>query len=200
MKAWYALYTKPNAEIKVARALCDQALEAYLPLLPAKPDRRAEPLFPCYLFVQCDLAATETANLAWTPGLRRIVKQAGSPAVVPDAAITLIKTNLRQIETQGGLPNHPFKPGDPVVIQEGPLAGLRGIFQGPLGSAERVQILLHFLGAANRTEVPVSQLRPAPEAGGAPEARLRRRSTRGHGRRIHNNNERAPHSAAAAVP
>jgi transcription antitermination factor NusG len=98
---------------------------------------------------------------------------------VPEAAITLIREQVAQFEAAGGLPAHTFKPGDDVVVEEGPLAGLRGVFQGPPGPAERVYILLHFLGQANRTEVPVAMLQHAPEEGGAG-----RRGTRGRGRRI----------------
>jgi len=113
--------------------------------------------------------------------LRQMVAFAGRPAVVPDDAIALLRANLQQIEEQGGLPTHGFKPGDVVVIDQGPLAGLRGVFQGPLGPAERVHILMHFLGEVNRAEVPVSVLRPAPDPSEGPQ---RRRGTRGHGRRI----------------
>ncbi|MGQ9768510.1 MAG: transcription termination/antitermination protein NusG, partial [Anaerolineae bacterium] len=102
-------------------------------------------------------------------------------AVVPDAAIQLIQERLRAIEAAGGLPKHPFKPGDEVVIDSGPLAGLCGIFEGPMGPAERVRILIRFLGETNKAEVPVEMLRRADNG----RFRPRRRSTRGHGRRIH---------------
>ena len=86
------------------------------------------------------------------PQLRR------PPAVVPDTAIELIEAGLREIKTAGGLPQHPFKPGDAVVIDQGPLAGLRGIFQEQVGAAEHVHILIRFLGETNRAEVPVEAL------------------------------------------
>ena len=102
--------------------------------------------------------------------------------MVPDKAIELIEAGLREIEAAGGLPQHPFKPGDTVVIDQGPLAGLRGIFQGPVGAAERVHILIRFLGETNRAEVPVEALRAVDED--AERFRPQRRGTRGHGRRI----------------
>jgi transcriptional antiterminator RfaH len=161
-----------------------RGFESFLPLLPTKPDERIEPLFPTYVFVRCDLETLGAASLHWIPGLRHIVGFAGRPAVVPDAAIEYLDAELRRIEAQGGLPTHSFRPGDEVVIEEGPLAGLRGIFQGPMGPAERVHILITFLGnAANRTEVDVAALRPAAEVD--EERQVRRRGTRGHGRRIH---------------
>jgi transcription antitermination factor NusG len=182
MEAWYALYTKPNAEHRVAHALTTRGLTAFLPLLVARPAERVVPLFPSYLFVQCDLAITGISGLEWVPGLCRVLSFDGKPAVVPDEAIEMIRAELRRIDEQGGLALHPFKPGDEVIVEEGPLAGLRGVFQGPVGPAERVHILLWFLGHANRTEVPVSMLRLASRDY---DRTWRRRGTRGRGRRIH---------------
>jgi transcriptional antiterminator RfaH len=181
MEAWYALYTKPHSELRVAHALTTRGFTAFLPLLSEQPAERDLPLFPSYLFVRCDLAATGISVLEWLPGLCRVLSFEGKPAVVPDQAIEMIRGELRRIEEEGGLPRHPFKPGDEVIVDEGPLAGLHGIFQGPMGPAERVHILLSFLGQANRTEVPVSMLRLASEGYDRP---WRRRGTRGAGRRI----------------
>ena len=181
MKAWYALHTKPNSEIRVARTLVVRGFNAFLPMLPAPAGHPSKPLFPPYLFLECDLTLVDPAQLQWIPGLRRILNFDGQAAVVPDPAIALIREELSRVEAAGGLPTHNFQPGDEVVIDQGPLAGLRGIFQGPVGPAERVHILLRFLGQTNRAEVPVDALRRAPEEGGAPGLR---RGTRGRGRRI----------------
>ncbi len=181
MEAWYALYTKPNAEAQVARTLAARGFAPFLPLLPARGDGRIRTLFPAYLFVRCDLTQTGLDNLRWIPGLRRILSFGGRPAVVPEEAIALIQAGLAEIEAAGGLPRHHFKPGDVVVIDQGPLAGLRGIFQGPAGPAERVRILVRFLGETNRADVPVEALRAA---GDDEDFLPRRRGTRGHGRRI----------------
>jgi transcription antitermination factor NusG len=182
MEAWYVLYTKPNSEHRVAHALTARGFTAFLPLLAARPAERAVPLFPSYLFVRCDLETTGLSALEYLPGLCRVLSFEGKPAVVPNQAIEMIRAELHRIEEEGGLPRHPFKPGDEVIVDRGPLAGLSGVFQGPVGPAERVHILLRFLGQANRAEVPVSMLRLAGEE---LERTLRRRGTRGRGRRIH---------------
>lgn len=184
MEAWYALYTKPNAEAQVARALMTRGLHIFLPLLPARPGQRDRALFPAYVFVRCDLSQMGIDKLRWVPGLRRILSFGGQPAVVPDEAIQVIEEGLREIEAAGGLPRHRFKPGDAVVIDSGPLAGLRGIFQGPVGPAERVRILVRFLGETNRVQVPVEALRAVDESDIQARGQ-RRRGTRGRGRRIH---------------
>jgi transcriptional antiterminator RfaH len=182
MEAWYVVNTKPHGELRVHQALSVRGFQAYLPMLPPRRDGRPQPLFPAYLFVRCELETVGINDLQWIPGLRRVVQFAGRPAVVPDEAISLIQAHLDQIDAQGGLPKHPFKPGDEVVIDGGPLSGLRGVFQGPVGPAERVQILIRFLGQANRAEVPVEVLRAVSED---EKERSQRRGTRGHGRRIH---------------
>lgn len=182
MEAWYALYTKPHSELRVAHVLTARGFTAFLPLLAARPDARAVPLFPSYLFVRCDLATTGISALEWIPGLCRVLSFGDKPAVVPNQAIEMIRAELHRIEQEGGMARHPFRPGDEVIVEDGPLAGLRGVFQGPVGPAERVHILLRFLGQANRAEVPVSMLRPA---GVEYDRTWRRRGTRGKGRRIH---------------
>lgn len=181
MEAWYALYTKPNAEAQVARALELRGFKFFLPLLPpGKQKPRPQPLFPAYVFVQCDLSEVIVDQLQFLPGMRRVVEFSGRPAVVPQEAIDLIARELEEIEAAGGLVKHGFKPGDTVVIDSGPLAGLRGVFQGPMGPAERVRILVRFLGETNRAEVPLDAIRKV-DADGLPR---RRRGTRGRGRRI----------------
>jgi len=197
MLSWYVLHTKPHAESLVARVLVARGFETFLPLLPTPLAEPIQPLFPAYLFVHCDFELVSVERLLWIPGLRRIIAFGGRPAVVPETAIALIRSQLAQIEAQGGLPSHNFKPGDTVIIDEGPLAGLRGIFQGPLGPAERVHILIRFLGQVNRAEVPVSVLRAAP----AEPVRLpRQRGTRGHGRRIRYQDGQPGEEEVATVP
>ncbi len=183
MEAWYVLHTKPQSEVQVHHALVGRGFDTYLPMLPPHKERRAQPLFPAYLFVRCDMEAIGIASLQWIPGLRRVLAFAGRPAVVPEDAITLIRAKMAEIDAEGGLPRHHFRAGDPVVIERGPLSGFRGVFQGPAGPAERVQILIRFLGQSNRAEVGADDLVAAPDA--EDEIVNRRRGTRGHGRRVH---------------
>ena len=128
---------------------------------PPVPQGRPQPLFPSYLFVRCDLSEVNVDLLQFLPGLRRIVAFAGKPAVISQDAIEMMTRELDEIEAAGGVLKHSFKPGDTVVIDSGPLAGLRGVFQGPLGPSERVRILVRFLGETNRAEVPLEAIRKA---------------------------------------
>ena len=180
MEKWYTLYTKPNAEALVARTLTGRGLTVLLPLLPRGLVARLRPLFPAYLFVRCDLAVIGIETLQWVPGLRRVLSFGGRPAVVPDKR-RADRPRPGRNQAAGGLPQHAFKPGDTVVIDHGPLAGYAAS-SGADRPAQRVRILVRFLGETNRAEVPVEALRRAGEEGLRPG---RRRGTRGHGRQIH---------------
>jgi len=158
---WYALHTKPHAEYQVAAALASRGLEIFLPTVTSVRSRQKgldQPFFPCYLFAQIDFARVGYSTVAWTPGLRRVVSFGGRPAIVPQEAIDLIHQRLAEIESQGGLPAHNFKLGDPVQVRSGPLAGLYGVFEGPMSPSERVRVLIEFLGRVNRVEMPLDYL------------------------------------------
>ncbi len=184
--AWYVLHTKANAEYRVARLLAQRGIETFLPTVRAvrpRPGYTTVPLFPSYLFARLDLECIELSAILWTPGLRTIVTFNHQPAVVPDDVIAFIRQRVDEINSVGGLPSHPFKPGDRVRIRSGPLAGLEGIFEGPTGPAERVRILIEFLGRMNTATVPVDILERVADMVACMKPKRRRR-TRGKGRRI----------------
>lgn len=183
---WYVLHTKANAEYCVARHLTQQGVEVFLPTVRTtrpRPGYTTVPLFPSYLFAHLNLDYMDVRIILWTPGLRRIVAFDNRPAVVPDTVIEYIRHRVEEIDAYGGLPTHDFKPGDRVFICSGPLAGLEGIFEGPLGPAERVRVLIEFLGRLTTASIPVECLeRLSGNVHGVRRKRPRR--TRGKGRRI----------------
>jgi len=188
MEQWYTLHTKPNAEYQVTMALQQRGVKTYLPEIEAPKShnkRKKKPFFPCYLFSKVDLDAVGISRLQWTPGLRRIVNFQDRPVPVPDEVIDLIRRKLGEIKATGGLPIHPFKPGDTVRITDGPFRDMLAIFDGPTTPSERVQVLLDILGHASRVQIEVNDLEKA-----APDAKeplpKRPRRTRGRGRRINN--------------
>jgi transcriptional antiterminator RfaH len=178
---WYVVHTKARQEL-LAAGLLEQHLAATV-LLPQVRQRtrgqmRVAPLFPGYLFVELDLDAVEASAVNNTPGVIRLVAFGGVPKPVPARVIQALQARLAEIDAQGGLPQHPFKEGDRVRLTGGPLAGLEAVFVGPMRPAERVRVLLEFLGQEQEALVPVADLEPA----GGPARRPRR--TRGKGRVI----------------
>lgn len=186
MEHWYALHTKPHSEYRVRATLQRKEIETYLPEVTVPQtdnQQRSAPFFPCYLFMRVDMEKISSTQWQWTPGLRRIVSTGKDPQPVPEQAIDLIRRKLAEINSQGGLPKHRFRPGETVRIAEGPFSGMHAIFEKATSSQERVQVLLSFLGRLNRIKIETYALEKAPTNAQLAKPKNRRR-TRGRGRRI----------------
>jgi transcriptional antiterminator RfaH len=189
MEHWYTLHTKPRTEYQVSQSLQTRGVQTYLPEIEASSahqGRTVEPLFPCYLFVKLDFETVGLLQVAWTPGLRRIVGFGDRPAPLADEVIDGIQRRLENddaaADAAGAWPRHALQPGDSVRITHGPLSDLLAVVEGPTAPAERVQVLLKFLGRASRAHVSVSDLEKIRPEAGVPIPKRSRR-TRGRGRR-----------------
>jgi transcription elongation factor/antiterminator RfaH len=186
MESWYTLYTKPNAERKVAGTLDERGIETFVPEIydPKKSTNGSPiPFFPCYLFIYADLNQLASSQWQWTPGLRNIVAFDGAPIPVCDQVIDLIRQSLTEYNRNATRPQPKFAPGDVVRIKSGPFADLVALFERQTTSAERVTVLLNFLGHLNRVRLDVNDLEKAPD-GIAVIQPERVRRTRGRGRQI----------------
>lgn len=186
MNAWYTLYTRPQSEYQVAEALKHLGCETYLP--ESVQGGRKQPFFPCYLFARLNFGQMEPTLRQWIPGLRWIVAFEGYPTQITDGIIELIRSRLERFQAAGEGSAGGFYPGESVHILQGPLKDTLAIFEGPSQPAERVQVLLTFLGQVRRVQVALSNLeRVAGATPVTPACRpsLKRvRRTRGRGRRI----------------
>jgi transcriptional antiterminator RfaH len=180
---WYALHTQPHREPQVAHLLFTKGVETFLPMVPTRHRRLGKvdrPLFPCYLFARFDLDTWGLSLVQWTPGLRRVVAFGERPVSIPDEVIVHLQERVRGLQAAGGLPSHHFRPGERVLITDGPLQGLEAVFQGPMRPSERVRVLIEFLGRLAEVEVPLESVERVPiGTRGHPPRR-----TRGQGRVI----------------
>jgi transcriptional antiterminator RfaH len=153
---WHALQSKPHKEGAVWQQIRAKGFEAFFPQVRVQTSnpraRKARPYFPGYLFVRADLEAVGPSTFQYMPHAVGLVSFGGEPARVPDNLIQAIQRKVGEIELAGGEVFYGLKPGDPVVILEGPFAGYRAIFDARLSGGERVRVLLDFLG---RQTVPV---------------------------------------------
>ena len=101
-KQWYAVYTKPRWEKKVAALLTKKNIENYCPLNKVRKqwtDRKKvvfEPLFTSYVFVKVSLS--EHTQLLKTDGIFNIVYWLGKAAVIRNNEIEAIKQFLTEHE------------------------------------------------------------------------------------------------------
>ena len=165
MAEWYAIQTKARQEAIAEHNLVSQAFTTFLPRLKTTRHRRGrwqssiEPLFPGYLFVELDMGVQNTAPIRSTRGVIRLVRQGNEPRPVPRTLVDdLIQAN--RLGGDGIEPAKVFKPGDEVTLIEGPMAGLKAIFQART-SQERVILMLNMLGTESRVTVSAHQVMPA---------------------------------------
>jgi len=153
---WYALRSKPNKENFLAQQLESSGIDVFFPYIRVTPinprSRKIRPYFPNYLFAHVDLDVVKASILRWMPGASGIVSFDGYPASVPDLLIDTIRRQIEDLTVSERKLKNDIKPGDRVVIQDGPFAGYNAIFDVELSGRDRVRVLLDFL---QKRQVPV---------------------------------------------
>ena len=149
MVHWYVMHSKPQKEVFLRERLRIQRIEVYLPsfrLRPVNPRARKElPLFPGYLFVLVDLEEISISELRRIPGSIGIVCYGGEPAYIGDSLIHTIRKQVDEINDSVIGYVDRFKPGDLVLINDGPFATYKAMFDCRLSGYDRVRVLLELL-------------------------------------------------------
>lgn len=154
--SWYVIRSKPNKEEFLAGQLSAYGIKVFYPKIRVKTvnprARKVKAYFPSYLFVNVDLETVSISTLHWMPGAVNLVSFDGQPAPVPDILISAIERQVEQINLSQQNRLLGLKPGDPVIIHDGPFAGYEAIFDGQIPGRERVRVLLTFL---QKRQLPV---------------------------------------------
>ena len=126
---WYAVYTRPRWEKKVANLLVQNGIESYCPLNKVRrkwSDRIKlveEPLFKSYVFVKIEESGRTPVRM--TDGVINFVYWDGKPAIVKEKEIEAIKLFLEEYENVA-LIKMELKPDDRVRVMAGPLMDAEG--------------------------------------------------------------------------
>jgi transcription antitermination factor NusG len=130
---WYAVYTKPRWEKKVAEALTTQGITNYCPLnrvVRQWSDRKKtvyEPLFTSYVFVHGQ--EKQFPRLKKLDGILNLVYWLGKPAVIKDEEIAVIRQFLRE-HGQVRLEKTPVRLNDTITITKGTFVNQQGAIVG----------------------------------------------------------------------
>lgn len=163
---WYVVHTHPRQEERAKSNFEMWKLETFLPLLRGRRHNRftgdisyiVKPLFPRYIFVRFSLSESYN-RIRFTRGVHSLVSFAGNPCPVEEEIINLIRL---QVDADGLVKiGSELKPGDRVVINEGPLSGLSGIFEREMTDDERVTVLLDSVSFQGRVRAALHTLEKA---------------------------------------
>lgn len=146
-KCWYAIHTHPRQEVRAESNLCAWGVETFAPTLKEqrrhpytnKPVFVIKPMFPRYIFAR--FTAAKMLHKVWfTRGIHSVVSFGGTPSIVDDEVIELIKL---QVGEDGHITlTDELRIGDEVTITAGPLRGLMGVFDRKAKGDDRIIILL----------------------------------------------------------
>jgi len=142
MRSWFVVNTKPKKENQVERIFSEAGFDIYCPKY--LKDKKIQPFFPGYAFLSFEYPG-EFQLVKYTRGVKKIVGNEEGPISIPYETVMSIKG--REIEGLIVLGKYGEEPsiGDDIEVAEGPLKGLRGIFQKELPDKDRVMILLNYV-------------------------------------------------------
>ncbi len=159
---WYALYTKPRNEKKVADLLERKGVEVYCPLreeVRQWSDRKKKvkmPVFRSYVFVRLEDYKKESVPVLETPGAVRFLWWLGKPGIVRDEEIERIRYFL---QAYAGAPlTVEYHRGDKVLIAEGALKDQTGVIVDM--TRRKAILLIESLGIQVVAQIPLGALAP----------------------------------------
>jgi transcription antitermination factor NusG len=141
---WFAVYTKPRWEKKVAALLDEKGIEYYCPLnkvVKQWSDRKKvvmEPIFKSYVFVRVPDA--EKWALRNISGIINFVYWLGKPAKVKDEDILTIRKFLHEFSDVQVEEASALQVNSRVKIKQGVLMNYHGILVEMHGSRAKVKI------------------------------------------------------------
>ncbi len=170
--SWYCIQTAPKQESKVATMLQRECgAEVFAPKIRFRRSRAGSPiwwteaLFPGYVFARF-VFFHQHRQVRALAGVSTIVHFGDKPAVLPDAALALLRESIGDgdtVEVAGEA-----QPASEVLVVKGPLRGLQLLVTRVMPAQERVAVLMEFLGQEREVELDASSVIPAdPRASSA---------------------------------
>ena len=164
---WFALLTRSNFEQIVFDQVTRKKIAAFLPKTRKVSRRRDRkriievPLFPGYLFVRSCYTSAHQLSILKTLGAVRMLGSTHGPTPIPDTQIHSLKIMASagtDLVTGSCIS---LKKGDPVMVLEGPMAGLKGEFFQHRGKG-RVIIKIPLLGRYAGVEMDADNVEKIP--------------------------------------
>ena len=157
---WYVVRSKPHQEYSVESNLSREGIEVFCPRIrEVKRIRRSiqsvvTPLFPGYLFARFCLS--QSRIVMYATGVRNLVSFGHVPAIVQDEIIDGIRARLQDGVAELKVPS--FTRGEAVRITEGPLCGLKAVFEKEMIGQQRAMLLMKTLTCHVRVSLDLKSI------------------------------------------
>jgi len=156
---WYAVFTMPRHEKRVAGYCTERGMESFLPLYQVRHRWKNRctatvelPLFPSYSFVRMDVR--ERVQVLNFSSVRYLVSSGHEPSPVPDEYISFLQAGLLAHRIE---PHPNLEVGDRVRINTGPMAGIEGILDRHKNGL-RIVLKLEMIGRSIAVEVGAAEV------------------------------------------
>ena len=158
MLEWYVAKIKQHNESRVETFLRQYGVEVYAPqfVVFKRGKQYTEPLFPGYVLVRSDPNSGVWPIVRWARGLRYFIPASSRPTAISDSIVEEIRDRVER--WNGGCWAEAFRPGDRVLVEDGPLKTLDAIFQRYLPGERRCEILISLIGHLQTVQVNVAGL------------------------------------------
>lgn len=156
MIKWYVIRTKPKKEFEVEKLFDQAGFTVYNPKYRQEGTVRS--FFPGYLFLKFKYPE-QYRTVIYTRGVQRVVGNSSGPISIDTEIIKCLKgrekNGLIELMKYGEDP----QPGDEIMVMEGPLKGLKGLFYRNLSDKERVIILLNYVAYQGSLMIEKSKIK-----------------------------------------
>ena len=181
-RSWHVIRTEPRSDSLAAAELERGGWQVFAPRLKTmrlRPEPVDSPLFPGYLFVNCDLDQEGVSSFGEAPHVLGWLQFSGLVPSVSDEVINALVQRVEMVNREGSLWTR-FRPGQKVRVASRFMNGLGEVVEGTRSPQTKVRVLIEFMGRLVTATVARHDLQPID---GNPYLNKRvPRRTRGRGR------------------
>lgn len=156
MANWYVVRTKSGKEFQVESLFNQAGFMVYNPKY--RQDETIRPFFPCYVFLKFKYPE-QYRTVVYTRGVQKVISNSNGPIPLESEIIKCLKSRekngLIELMKYGEEP----EPGDEIMVMEGPLKGLRGLFFKHLSDRDRVVILLNYVSYQGSLTIEINKIK-----------------------------------------
>jgi transcription antitermination factor NusG len=155
---WYVIHTHTKQEDRVGSNLRVLGVPTFNPKIRERrynqfsivPTYVTKPLFPRYIFARFRINDLYH-KVRFTRGVYSVVSFGEGPTPIAGEVITLIQSNVK--EDGFFRIDEEIRPGDRIIVKDGPLKNLAGIFERTMKDTDRIRILLETVSYQAHIEI-----------------------------------------------